>query len=221
MELREILKRVDHTLLRPDARLPEIETLCREALEWQTASVCIPPNAVEHMRSLFPELVIGTVAGFPLGYDSTAAKVAEVQQARAAGADEIDMVIDIGAALAHDYARVAADIRAVREASMGLVLKVIVETCYLEPDEKVALCAIVTDLEADYIKTSTGFGPAGADVADVRLFREQVGPNVRVKAAGGIRTLADFTAMIAAGAERIGASSAVALARSLTAEGDH
>ena len=215
MEMRDILRHVDHTLLKPEASWDEVSQLCEEAMAWGCASVCIPPCYVRQARDAFPTLTIGTVVGFPLGYDSTAAKVAEARAALADGADELDMVINIGAARAHNYALVTDDIRQVREASHGQVLKVIIEACYLDHEEKVALCAIISDLGVDYIKTSTGFGPAGATVEDIRLFREHLDPEVAIKAAGGIRTREAMEAMLRAGATRIGASAAVRLAEEM------
>lgn len=217
MDIRNLLSCVDHTLLRPNARVIEVDELCAEAVAWRTASVCIPPRHVARARRLHPDLVIGTVIGFPLGYDTTAAKLAEARGALAAGADELDMVIDIGAALDHDYERVRADIAAIRECSSRHVLKVIVETCYLGRDELARLCRIVSELGADYIKTSTGFGPAGALVEDIRFMREHCDPEVRIKAAGGIRSLEAMQQMLDAGADRIGASAAVRLAREAAA----
>ncbi|MDI9468948.1 MAG: deoxyribose-phosphate aldolase [Bacillota bacterium] len=218
MDIRELLRHVDHTLLRPDARVAQIDELCEEALVWQTASVCIPPRHVARARKRWPGLVVGTVIGFPLGYDTTAAKLAEARAALDAGADELDMVIDIGAALDHDYERVRADIAAIRDCSRGHVLKVIVETCYLGRDELDRLCRIVSELGVDYIKTSTGFGPAGALVDDIHFMRETCDPDVRIKAAGGLRSLEAMQEMLAAGADRIGASAAVRLARAATAD---
>ncbi len=217
MDIPKLLRHVDHTLLRPDTRVAEIDELCAEAVVWRTASVCIPPRHVIRARRLHPELVIGTVIGFPLGYDTTAAKLAEAREALASGADELDMVIDIGAALDDDYERVRADIAAIRECTRGSVLKVIVETCYLGRDELAQLCRIVSELGVDYIKTSTGFGPAGATVENIRFMRRHCDPAVRIKAAGGLRSLESMQQMLDAGASRIGASAAVRLAREAAA----
>ena len=171
MRSEEILSKVDHTLLKADASWESIVRLCEEAEEYHTASVCIPPCYVKRVRERFEKLVICTVIGFPLGYSVTAAKVAETAQAVLDGADEIDMVVNITDVKNHRYEEVENEIRAVREACREQVLKVIVETCYLTEEEKIAVCEAVTKAGADYIKTSTGFGTAGAAIEDVRLFR--------------------------------------------------
>ena len=213
MTYREILSRVDHTLLRPEASWSQIQELCDDAVRFQTASVCIPPCYVKRVRERFEKLVICTVIGFPLGYSVTAAKVAETAQAVLDGADEIDMVVNITDVKNHRYEEVENEIRAVREACREQVLKVIVETCYLTEEEKIAVCEAVTKAGADYIKTSTGFGTAGAAIEDVRLFREHIGPEVKIKAAGGIRTREALEAFLAEGCDRVGASCAVELFR--------
>ena len=213
MRSEEILKRVDHTLLKPDASWESVERLCEEALEYHTASVCIPPCYVERVRKRFEGLTICTVIGFPLGYGVTAAKVEEARQAVCDGADEIDMVVNITDVKNHRDKAVEAEIRAVREACRGHILKVIAETCYLTGEEKIAVCEAVTRAEADYIKTSTGFGPGGATLEDVRLFREHIGPQVKIKAAGGIRTREALEAFLSAGCDRVGASCAVEVLR--------
>jgi deoxyribose-phosphate aldolase len=207
----EILSRIDHTLLKAAASWEEIKTLCDEALRCKTAAVCIPPCYVKPVHDAFAGLVIATVIGFPLGYSVTAAKVLETRQAIADGASEIDMVINIGDVKNGRFDRVLEEIRLIKEACGDHILKVIIETCYLTEDEKVRLCEIVTTAGADYIKTSTGFGTAGASLADVNLFKRRLGPGVKIKAAGGVKTRADIEAFIAAGADRIGASSAVKL----------
>lgn len=212
MDILEILTHVDHTLLKADATWPDIDRLCREAVDYHTASVCIPPRFVARARAAYPDLNICTVIGFPLGYSVLSSKAEEARQAIADGANEIDMVIDIGAAREHNYDYLAQEIRELRDVTRGHILKVIIETCYLNEEEKVALCELVTDCEADYIKTSTGFGSAGATLEDVKLFTRHIGPEVRIKAAGGIRTQEDMEAYLAAGADRIGASAAVKLA---------
>lgn len=213
MRNEEILSRVDHTLLKPDTSWESIVRLCEEAEEYHTASVCIPPCYVRRVRERFEKLVICTVIGFPLGYSVTAAKVAETAQAVLDGADEIDMVVNITDVKNHRYEEVENEIRAVREACREQVLKVIVETCYLTEEEKIAVCEAVTKAGADYIKTSTGFGTAGAAIEDVRLFREHIGPEVKIKAAGGIRTREALEAFLAEGCDRVGASCAVELFR--------
>ena len=213
MDHKEILRHVDHTLLTQTATWDEIRKICDDAVEYGTASVCIPPCYVKRVRERFEKLVICTVIGFPLGYSVTAAKVAETAQAVLDGADEIDMVVNITDVKNHRYEEVENEIRAVREACREQVLKVIVETCYLTEEEKIAVCEAVTKAGADYIKTSTGFGTAGAAIEDVRLFREHIGPEVKIKAAGGIRTREALEAFLAEGCDRVGASCAVELFR--------
>lgn len=206
-----IFSRIDHTLLKPTATTAQIVTLCEEALQYRTASVCIPSAYVAAAHRRFPGLNICTVVGFPLGYCVTAAKVAETAAAIGDGANEIDMVITIAAMKSGAPELVAKDIAAVREASGGKVLKVIIETCYFTDDEKRLLCRVVSDSGADFIKTSTGFGPRGATLEDVALFRANLGPGVQIKAAGGVRSREDLVAFIEAGCARIGTSSAVGL----------
>jgi deoxyribose-phosphate aldolase len=211
MTNQEILSRIDHTLLKPVAGWQDISKLCGEALRWRTASVCIPPCYVKPVHEEFGGLNICTVVGFPLGYSIAAAKVLEAERAILSGAGEIDMVINIADVKSGHLDWVDEEIRLLRKASTGHILKVIVETCYLTEDEKIRLCEIVTRAGADYIKTSTGFGSAGAALEDVRLFKAHIGPEVKIKAAGGIRTREDMAAFIEAGAGRIGTSSAAVL----------
>lgn len=212
METKEMLQYIDHTLLKPVCTWDEIETLCKEALSYRTASVCIPPSYVKRAREAFgPELPICTVIGFPLGYNPAEAKVCEARTALRDGADELDMVINLGDVKNRDFDKVYEEIRALRETAGSRILKVIVETCYLTRDEKIRLCEIVTKAGADYIKTSTGFGTAGATMEDILLFKEHIGSSVKIKAAGGIRTREDLEAFIQAGCSRIGTSSAVKL----------
>lgn len=212
METKEMLQYIDHTLLKPVCTWDEIETLCKEALSYHTASVCIPPSYVKRAREAFgPELPICTVIGFPLGYNPAEAKVREARTALRDGADELDMVINLGDVKNRDFDKVYEEIRALRETAGSRILKVIVETCYLTRDEKIRLCEIVTKAGADYIKTSTGFGTAGATMEDILLFKEHIGSSVKIKAAGGIRTREDLEAFIQAGCSRIGTSSAVKL----------
>lgn len=214
MDIREILTHVDHTLLKATATWPEIQSLCDEAIEWQTASVCVPPSYVKRIADAYGDrLTICTVIGFPLGYQTTEVKIAEAVQAAAEGAKEIDMVVNLGDVKDGNFGLVEAEIRGIREALPGSILKVIIETCYLSLNEKVALCGAVTAAGADFIKTSTGFGSDGASLEDIRLFREHIGTEVRIKAAGGIRTKEEMEAYLEAGAERIGASAAVKIAR--------
>ena len=206
MDKKEILRHIDHTLLKPYAVWEDIEKLCREAVEYGTASVCIPPCYVGRVHDKFETLNICTVVGFPLGYSVTAAKAAEVEQAVRDGANEIDMVVNISDVKNHQYGKVEAEIRMLKEACQGRVLKVIIETCFLTEEEKIAMCQAVTKAGADYIKTSTGFGTGGATREDVALFAKHVGPDVKIKAAGGIADLKDAEDFINLGASRLGTS---------------
>ena len=208
MEKTEILAHVDHTQLKAFATWEDSRKLCDEAVSLHTASVCVPPCYIKRIRDNYPQLDICTVVGFPLGYSVTEAKLAEVKQALLDGADEIDMVVNITDVKNHDYDAVETEIRALREATGSKILKVIIETCYLTEEEKIRLCEIVTRAGADYIKTSTGFGTAGATLEDIRLFKEHIGPGVKMKAAGGIRTREAMEAYLAEGCDRIGSSSA-------------
>jgi len=215
----EILCRIDHTLLKAAASWEEIKILCDEAVRFKTAAICIPPCYVKQVSEEFPDKpVIATVIGFPLGYSITSAKILEAGQAINCGASEIDMVINIGDIKSGRFDRVLEEIRLVKKTCGKKILKVIIETCYLTEDEKIRLCGIVTEAGADYIKTSTGFGTAGAALADVKLFRQRIGAGVKIKAAGGIKTREDLEAFIIAGADRIGTSSAVKLLSGGTAE---
>ncbi|MDR1571039.1 MAG: deoxyribose-phosphate aldolase [Clostridiales Family XIII bacterium] len=198
---------IDHTLLKASAEWAEIKKLCAEAIRYGAASVCVPPCYVRRIRDEYgDQLRICTVIGFPHGNSVPTAKMVEARQAVADGADEIDMVINISDAKNGDFGKVLSEIKLVREAASEAVLKVIVEACYLTEQEKIRICGIVSDAGADYIKTSTGFGPAGASLEDVRLFRRHIGPNVKIKAAGGIRTREALEDFIEAGCSRIGAS---------------
>ena len=208
---KELLAYVDHTLLRPTATWDDIKEVCEDGIRYKTASVCIPPDFVASAHEAYPELNICTVIGFPLGYETTEVKVAETKQAIEEGASEIDMVINIGFLKDKRYEEVEDEIRQIHEACDGKILKVIIETCYLTDSEKVALCKCITNGGADYIKTSTGFGSGGASLEDIRLFKKHIGPNVQIKAAGGIRSITDMKAYIAEGCSRIGASAAVEL----------
>ena len=214
MDNREILSRVDHTLLTTTATQEQIRAICDEGLEFGVASVCIPPRHVKYAAHyLGSRLKVCTVIGFPNGYSTPEVKVFETEDAIRNGADEIDMVVNLGLVKNGDWEGVLSEIRAVKDSCKGRILKVIVEACQLTQEEKLALCRIVSMSGADFIKTSTGFSTGGATVEDVALFREKVSPDVRVKAAGGIRTFEQARAMIEAGADRIGASALVALAR--------
>lgn len=212
MDKKEILQRVDHTQLKAYATWEDIVKLCDEAIAGQTASVCVPPTYIKRIHDTYGDKInICTVVGFPLGYSVTEAKVAETKQAVIDGAHEIDMVINISHVKNGMYDEVEQEIRALKEACGGHILKVIIETCYLTEDEKIAMCKAVTRAGADYIKTSTGFGTGGATIEDVRLFKEHIGDGVKIKAAGGISTLEDLEAFVAEGCDRIGTSRAVGL----------
>lgn len=208
MDRKEILSHVDHTQLKAYATWEDIKKLCEEAVELHTASVCVPPCYVKRIKDAYPDLNICTVVGFPLGYSVTEAKAAETKKALEDGAGEIDMVINITDVKNGDYDAVEREIRTLKEITGEKILKVIIETCYLTEGEKIRLCEIVTRAKADYIKTSTGFGTAGASLEDIRLFREHIGSDVKMKAAGGIRTKEDMEAYLKEGCERIGSSAA-------------
>lgn len=213
MDIRTILSKVDHTLLKPDASSDDIIQLCDEGLKYCVASVCIPPAYVARARTyLDGRLPICTVIGFPNGYSSTFCKVFETTDAVRAGADEIDVVVNLGLVKDHDWDGVLSELYAVRDACPGKIMKVIIETALLTQEEKLELCRVVSKSRADYIKTSTGFAGGGATREDVKLLRENVAPHVKVKAAGGIRTLQDAEGFIALGADRLGTSRIVKLA---------
>jgi len=208
----EILRRIDHTLLKAVSSWKEIAKLCDEAIQFKTASVCVPPSYVKPIHSAYGNgIVICTVIGFPLGYSVSAAKLAEAESALSDGARELDMVINIGDVKNGAFDRVEEEISALKKIAGKNILKVIVETCYLTEEEKIRLCGIVTSAGADYIKTSTGFGTAGATLPDVLLFKEHIGEGVKIKAAGGVKTREDLEQFIVSGCDRIGTSSAVAL----------
>lgn len=220
MTIEEILGKVDHTQLKAFATWEDIRRLCDEAIACHTASVCVPPSYVKRIHDTYGERInICTVVGFPLGYSATEAKLAEVRQALSEGCDEIDMVVNIGDVKNGDFDKVETEIRTLKEACGEHVLKVIIETCYLTEEEKIAMCRAVTGAGADYIKTSTGFGTGGATREDVELFRKHIGPDVKIKAAGGVSTLADLEMFINLGCDRIGTSRAVGLCRGQAVEG--
>jgi deoxyribose-phosphate aldolase len=207
---KQILGRVDHTLLKATATWEQINTLCGEAAQYKTASACIPPSYVKRAAEAYGrELAICTVIGFPLGYSSTETKVFEAEDAIRRGAAEIDIVINIGDVKNGDWNVAERELAALRKATAGKILKVIVETCYLEQEEKIRLCRLVTESGADFIKTSTGFGTGGATLEDIALLRAHIGNDVRVKASGGMRTAEDHEAFFDAGADRLGSSSAI------------
>lgn len=211
MTKQEMLSHIDHTLLKAFSTWDGIQALCDDALKYHTASVCIPPAFVKPVKEAYPDLNICTVIGFPLGYNTTAAKAFEAEQAIKEGANEIDMVINIGALKDKKYDYVQSEIEEVKKACGGKILKVIVEACYLTEEEKIKVSEIVTAAGADFIKTSTGFGTGGATREDIELFKAHIGSNVKIKAAGGIKTTEDLEDFLKLGCERIGASSAVAM----------
>lgn len=207
MDRKEILKRVDHTLLAQNATWEEIRQILDDGLKYETASACIPAAYVKQAAQYVEgKLPICTVIGFPNGYHTTAVKVFETKDAIANGASEIDMVINIGFVKDRRYDEVEDEIRQVHDACEGKILKVIIETCLLTDEEKIKMCEIVTNVGAEYIKTSTGFSTAGATFEDVALMKKHVGPNVHVKAAGGISSFADAEEFIRLGADRLGTS---------------
>ena len=207
MEEKEILGLIDHTLLTADATWEGIVSLCDEAVKYGTATVCIPQTYLKRVHDKYGDnLKLCTVIGFPLGYNSTHSKVVEAQDSIADGASEIDTVVNISDVKNHRYEEVRKELTEIRKACGDKLLKVIIETCYLTDEEKIELCKIITEVKADYIKTSTGFGSAGATLADVELFKKHIGPDVKIKAAGGIRTIEDALAYAEAGCSRIGSS---------------
>ena len=207
MTIQEMIHHVDHTLLKPFATWEEIQNICDEAIELHTASVCIPPCYVAPVKEKYGDaLKICTVIGFPLGYNTTVTKIFETENAILNGADEIDMVINIGFMKAGNYDAVLEEIRALRKSCHGRILKVIIETCYLTEEEIIKAAEMVTAAGADYIKTSTGFGTAGATVENVKLMKENIGPEVKIKAAGGIRTKEALQEFMELGCDRVGAS---------------
>lgn len=216
----EMLCHVDHTQLKPFAIWEDIEKLCEEAITYQTASVCVPPAYIKRIADKYKDKInICTVVGFPLGYSVTAAKVTEVREALKDGANEIDMVVNISDVKNHLFDKVEEEIRTLKEVCGEHILKVIVETCFLTEEEKIAVCKAVTDAGADYIKTSTGFGTGGARMEDIVLFKENIGPHVKIKAAGGVKTKEDMEAFLGAGCDRIGTSSAVGILNGEAAQG--
>ncbi len=214
MNINEILSKVDHTLLSQKATLEEIKSICDDAIKYNTASVCIPPSYVNQAKEYVKDnMKICTVIGFPNGYNTTAVKVFETEDAIKNGADEIDMVINIGWLKDKNYKAVEDEIRAVKAACRDKILKVIIETCMLNDYEKIEMCEIVTLAGADYIKTSTGFGGGGATFEDIKIFAENVGANVKIKAAGGISSIEDAEKFIQLGADRLGTSRIVKLVK--------
>ena len=207
MDEREILKLIDHTQLQPNATWEDIVSLCDEAVKYGTATVCIPATYLKRVSNKYGDsLKLCTVIGFPLGYNCAESKVVEAKEAIKDGASEIDTVVNISDVKNGRFDEVKKELEMIREACGDKLLKVIIETCYLTEAEKIKLCEIVTEVKADYIKTSTGFGTAGATIEDIKLFKEHIGPDVKIKAAGGIRTIEDALAYAEEGCSRIGSS---------------
>ena len=222
MELKDILAKCDHTLLGQTATWAEIKAICDDGMKYRTASVCIPASFVKQAKEYVGEnLAICTVIGFPNGYATTAAKCFMAHDAVQNGADEIDMVINIGWAKEGKWEEITNEIHDIKGHCGGKILKVIIETCLLTDEEKIALCKCVSDSGADYIKTSTGFSKAGATFADVELFAKHVAPHVKIKAAGGISSLEDAEKFIALGADRLGTSRIVKIAKGLADDGTY
>ena len=222
MELTEILRKCDHTLLDPAATWEDIRKICDDGIKYNTASVCIPASFVTRAKQYVGDkLKICTVIGFPNGYATTAAKCFMAYDAVSHGADEVDMVINIGMAKEGKWEELTEEIRQVKGHCCGKLLKVIVEACLLTEEEKIAACKAVTEAEADFIKTSTGFSKGGATFADVALFKKHIGPKVKIKAAGGISSLEDAEKFIALGAERLGTSRIVKIAKGLANDGTY
>ena len=219
MELNEILSKVDHTLLAQTATWEEIRAICDDGMKYHTASVCIPASYVKQAAEYVDgKLTICTVIGFPNGYSTTASKCFEATDAVHNGAEEVDMVINIGWVKDQRWDDLLEEIKAVKQHCEGRLLKVIIETCLLTDEEKIKMCEIVSDSGADYIKTSTGFSTAGATVHDVELFAKHVKPGVKIKAAGGISSLEDAEKFIELGASRLGTSRVVKIVKKLEAE---
>ena len=220
MDQKEILKHVDHTLRLQGATWDEIRQICDDAVAYQTASVCIPPSYVKQASEyLDGKMAVCTVIGFPNGYMTTAAKEFETRDALSNGASEIDMVINIGWLKDGKYNLIEEEIRTLKKACGEKILKVIIETCLLTDEEKIKMCEIVTKAGADYIKTSTGFSTAGATFDDIRLFSEHIGPNVKMKAAGGISSMDDAKKFLELGADRLGTSRIIKLVKNEKATG--
>lgn len=220
MDISKILSHCDHTLLAVDATWEQIKQVCDDGIRFSTASVCIPASYVAKSKEYVGDkLPICTVIGFPNGYSTTAVKAFEAADAVKNGADEIDMVINVGWVKDGKYGDVLNEIKVVKEACDGKVLKVIIETCLLTDDEKKEMCRVVTESGADFIKTSTGFSKGGATREDIALFAENIGPNVRMKAAGGIRSFEDAEDFLALGCDRLGTSAIVKLAKKQTVSG--
>ncbi len=220
MDIKEILKHVDHTLLLQGSTWEEIKQICDDAMKYGTASVCIAPSYVKQAAEYMGDkMAVCTVIGFPNGYMTTAAKAFETKDALENGASEIDMVINIGWLKDKKYDLIENEIRSLKEICGDKILKVIIETCFLTEEEKIKMCEIVTNAGADYIKTSTGFGGAGATFEDIKLFSEHIGPNVKMKAAGGISSIEDAEKFLELGAERLGTSRIIKIVKNEEATG--
>lgn len=214
MNINQILSKVDHTLLAQDATWPQIKALCDDGMKYKTASVCIPAAFVKQAKEYVDDrLTICTVIGFPNGYSTASTKVFETKDAIENGADEIDMVIHVGALRSMQYDAILEEIRAVKAACGDKILKVIIETCLLTEEEKIQMCRIVGESGADYIKTSTGFSTGGATKEDIALFAKHCPKHLKIKAAGGIKTLADAEDFIRLGADRLGTSRIVKIVK--------
>ncbi len=224
MNIKDILAKVDHTVLGQTATWGDIKALCDDGMKYKTASVCIPPSfvkqAAEYIKSVNGELAVCTVIGFPNGYNTTAVKCFETEQAVLEGADEIDMVINIGWAKAGLYDKILEEIKVVKKSCNGRLLKVIIETCLLTDEEKLKLCQVVSESGAEYIKTSTGFSTAGATFEDVELMVTNVTDGVLVKAAGGISSIEDAEHFMELGASRLGTSRIVKIVKNQNTEGN-
>lgn len=220
MEVKEILKHVDHTLLTQTATWEEIKQICEDAIAYGTASVCIPPSYVKQAAEYVQgKMAVCTVIGFPNGYMTTATKEFETRDAIANGAEEIDMVINIGWLKDKKYDLIEEEIRTLKAACGDKILKVIIETCLLTEEEKVEMCKIVTKAGADYIKTSTGFSTSGATFADIELFAKNIGPEVKMKAAGGISSMDDAKKFVSLGADRLGTSRIIKIVKNEASSG--
>ena len=215
MEIKEILKYVDHTLLKQESTWEQMKVICDDAMKFSTASVCVPPSFVKQCKDYCGDkMKICTVIGFPNGYNTTAVKVFETEDALHNGADEIDMVINIGWVKDKKFDLIKEEIKAIKNVCGDKILKIIIETCLLTDEEKIEMCKIVTEAKADFIKTSTGFSTAGATREDIKLFSENIGENVKMKAAGGIASLTDAEDFLKLGAQRLGTSRIVSIAKS-------
>ena len=222
MNISQILAKCDHTLLAQDATWEQIKAICDDGIKFATASVCIPASFVKQAKEYVGKrLAICTVIGFPNGYSTTKVKCLEAMDAVMNGADEVDMVINIGWAKEGKWKEITEEIRQVKEHCRGKLLKVIIETCLLTDEEKIALCKCVSDSGADFIKTSTGFSKSGATFADVELFAKHVAPHVKIKAAGGISSIEDAEKFIELGASRLGTSRIVKIAKGLENDGTY